>query len=75
MGQGLVEMRAGEGDDLGAATDDPLLALGSAHVHFHRPERRDDGRTERPSLFNPYWEARLSPRPAGGLRAIAAVTQ
>lgn len=36
-----------------------LQALGSAEVYFHRSTARRDGRTEYPSLFNPYWQARL----------------
>jgi len=36
-----------------------LHAQGSAEVYFQRPVMRRDGRTEYPSLFNPYWQARL----------------
>jgi hypothetical protein len=36
-----------------------LHAQGSAEVYFHRPIARRDRRTEYPSLFNPYWQARL----------------
>ena len=39
--------------------DAGLHALGSAEVYFHRSTVRRDGRTEYPSLFNPYWQARL----------------
>jgi Putative Flp pilus-assembly TadE/G-like len=38
---------------------DGLHALGSAEVYFQRPVVRTDGREEYPSLFNPYWQARL----------------
>jgi hypothetical protein len=69
---GIVDA-ADERHDVGAATDNPLLAMGAAKVHFHRPEPRSDGRVEHPSLFNPYWEARLAPRPAGGLRVVAGI--
>ena len=36
-----------------------LHALGTAEIYFRRPEPRGDGRREYPSLFNPYWHARL----------------
>jgi hypothetical protein len=36
-----------------------LHALGTAEVYFSRPQPRTDGRREYPSLFNPYWHARL----------------
>jgi hypothetical protein len=36
-----------------------LTAVGAAEVHFHRPTPRSDGMFELPSLFNPYWQARL----------------
>lgn len=36
-----------------------LHAQGSAEVYFQRPVIRRDGRAEYPSLFNPYWQARL----------------
>lgn len=48
-----------------------LAALGAAELYFERPVPRADGREELPSLFNPYWQARLAPRPEGGLRALA----
>jgi hypothetical protein len=38
-----------------------LHALASAEVYFQRPAARRDGREEYPSLFNPYWQARLVP--------------
>ncbi|HXR51104.1 MAG TPA: pilus assembly protein TadG-related protein [Steroidobacteraceae bacterium] len=34
-------------------------ALGAAEVYFQRPSPRPDGRHEFPSLFSPYWQARL----------------
>jgi Flp pilus assembly protein TadG len=37
-----------------------LHALGSAEVYFQRPAARSDRRDEYPSLFNPYWQARLT---------------
>jgi len=38
---------------------DGLQALAAAEVYFRRPSGRVDGRHEYPSLFNPYWQARL----------------
>ena len=38
-----------------------LHAVASAEVYFQRPADRADGREEYPSLFNPYWQARLVP--------------
>jgi hypothetical protein len=40
---------------------DAVYALSAARVFFARPEGRADGRRELPSLFNPYWQARLAP--------------
>lgn len=53
-----------EGDSERAAPDlqdDALHAISSAEVYFQRPAARMDGRVEYPSLFNPYWQARLVP--------------
>ncbi|MET0282281.1 MAG: pilus assembly protein TadG-related protein [Steroidobacteraceae bacterium] len=50
---------------------DALHAIGSAEVYFQRPEARADGREEYPSLFSPYWQARLAPTPAVTRQAIA----
>ena len=36
-----------------------MRAVASAEIYFARPEGRSDGKTEWPSLFNPYWQARL----------------
>jgi len=48
-----------------------MRALGAARVEFVRPEGRADGLREFPSLFNPYWAARLD-LPAPAERALAA---
>jgi hypothetical protein len=40
---------------------DSMYALSAAQVFFIRPVARADRRQELPSLFNPYWEARLAP--------------
>ncbi len=37
-----------------------IHATGSAEIYFQRPTARDDGREEYPSLFSPYWQARLT---------------
>lgn len=39
--------------------DRGLQALAAAEIFFQRPLGRSDGRREYPSLFNPYWQARL----------------
>ncbi len=36
-----------------------ITSVGAAEVYFRRPAPRADGRVELPSLFNPYWQARL----------------
>jgi Flp pilus assembly protein TadG len=48
-----------------------LHALGSAEVYFQRPTPRADGRREYPSLFSPFWQARLISTPAS-TRAVTA---
>ena len=56
-----------EGQSIGVGPDfsaDALHALGSAEVYFQRPAGRSDGRREYPSLFSPYWQARLAETPA-----------
>jgi hypothetical protein len=37
-----------------------ISSVAAAEVYFQRPIARDDGHTEYPSLFNPYWQARLA---------------
>lgn len=37
-----------------------LTTIAAAEVYFRRPVARSDGATELPSLFNPYWQARLA---------------
>lgn len=49
----------------------PQYALSSAAVRFERPAPRADRRREYPSLYNPYWQARLV-APSGGERTLAA---
>jgi hypothetical protein len=51
---------------------DMLHAIGSAEVYFQRPAPRSDGRTEYPSLFSPYWQARLTATSAAERQLTAA---
>ena len=44
-----------------AYANDSAYALSAARVFFSRPVGRADGARELPSLFNPYWQARLAP--------------
>jgi hypothetical protein len=48
-----------------------LWALGTAEVYFHRPAAAPD-RIEYASLWNPYWQVRMVPTPAG--QQLAALT-
>ena len=54
------------------ATAERLFAMSAAEVRFERRIARADGRTERGSLYNPYWRARLSAVAAGERLAAAA---
>jgi hypothetical protein len=47
-----------------------LSSVAAAEVYFERPSARADGKTEYPSLFNPYWQARLT-EPTVAQRAAA----
>jgi hypothetical protein len=47
-----------------------LSSVAAAEVYFKRPTARADGRIEYPSLFNPYWQARLT-EPTLAQRAAA----
>ena len=49
-----------------------LSSVAAAEVYFERPVARADGRVEYPSLFNPYWQARLT-EPTVAQRAEALV--
>lgn len=49
-----------------------MHALSSAEVYFQRPQAREDRREEYPSLFSPYWQARLASPPRTD-RALALV--
>lgn len=47
---------------LGLDSKDSISAGASSVTYFSRPGPRNDGRHERPSLFHPYWHARLVSR-------------
>jgi hypothetical protein len=51
-----------------------LWALGTAEVYFHRPAAAPD-RIEYASLWNPYWQVRMAPTPAGQQLAALALIQ
>ena len=61
------DRRASSKRDAGivAARNESLHTLSAAHTYFARPHPRPDGRTEKPSLFHPYWHARLIAVPNG----------
>ncbi|MEO8308953.1 MAG: pilus assembly protein TadG-related protein [Pseudomonadota bacterium] len=64
MPAGLQQMH---GDSISVAPNlaaDALHALGTAELYFQRPFARSDGRREYPSLFSPYWQARLADTPS-----------
>ncbi len=46
--------------ELPDASGRPIRARSAAESLFSRPERRADGLDETPSLFHPYWHARLA---------------
>ncbi|CDM24372.1 hypothetical protein [Castellaniella defragrans] len=46
--------------ELADASGRPIRARSAAESLFSRPERRADGLDETPSLFHPYWHARLA---------------
>lgn len=50
--------------DSGSSYSGKIAAIAKSEVYFSRPHnpeyfRREDGRTENPSLFSPFWQARL----------------
>jgi hypothetical protein len=53
---------------------DEMAALSRAEVFFDRSQERADGKLEYPSLYNPYWQVRLT-SPTSGDRAWAASRQ
>ncbi|MFM2288486.1 MAG: hypothetical protein RL684_1629, partial [Pseudomonadota bacterium] len=72
----VVPGEAERGNDAAYSTDGGnggLLALSAAEVGFVRPQGRRDGRRELPSLFNPYWQARLVPANAAQRATVDAL--
>jgi len=51
-----------------------MAALSRAEVFFERPVARADAKTEKPSLYNPYWLVRLV-APTAADRVWAAAQQ
>lgn len=49
-----------------------IAALSRAEIFFDRPVARADGKTERPSLYNPYWGVRLVAPTAGDKAWVSA---
>lgn len=39
----------------------PITTSSAAETYFYRPDKRQDGGVELPNLFQPFWQARLSP--------------
>ena len=73
LGVDAIEDASGVRHSLASGLHDGrMFALGAAELYFERPEARRDGREEKPSLFSPYWQARLAARPVGGLRVLTA---
>jgi hypothetical protein len=70
-----VEDHAGNLHTVGVGTQAAMQSLGAAELYFQRPVPRNDGNVELPSLFNPYWQARLAARPTGGVRALLEATR
>ena len=44
----------------GTSRAEPLMATSAAETYFAKPEPRADGSDEAPTLFRPYWQARLA---------------
>lgn len=59
----------------GAQAGQAMAAVGSSEVYFDRPLRapRADGRNELASLFNPYWQVRLTGNSAADLAKALAL--
>jgi hypothetical protein len=59
MPRGIALHDGGSAGVAPALAADAIHALGAAEIYFQRPGPRADGRREYPSLFSPYWQARL----------------
>ena len=51
-----------------------IAAVSSAEVYFDRPEKRQDGKKELGSLFNPFWHVRLV-QVSGDIKSAADLKQ
>jgi Flp pilus assembly protein TadG len=69
---GLATFEAGTEPVAPQLSAGALHAIGSAELYFQRPAERADGREEYPSLFNPYWQARLTVTSAAERQLTAA---
>jgi hypothetical protein len=61
MPRGIATIEGGSEPVSPLLAANALHALSSAEVYFQRPSARQDRRSELPSLFSPYWQARLVP--------------
>ena len=59
----LVDLRGREYQTDAPQSTPALFAVAAAEARFVRTEARADGARELPSLFSPYWRARLMPVP------------
>jgi hypothetical protein len=79
LGERVLDVRraiAPEGDSVAlrpTLAGDGLYASSSAQVHYLRLERRRDGRGERPSLYSPFWRARLASMPVADATIARAI--
>lgn len=72
MPAGFATLEGGTESVAPGYADAALHAVSSAEVYFQRPAGRADRREEFPSLFNPYWQARLVPVSAAERQIVAA---
>lgn len=73
---GVSGIAAPNGERVSVAPDlaaDAVFASAAATVRYARQERRRDGRTELPSLYQPYWRARLSMLPVADAAIARAI--
>ena len=59
--EGIVSLDGSITDAAPRFANSALHAIGAAELYFRRPSARSDRRREYPSLFSPYWQARLVP--------------
>jgi hypothetical protein len=58
---GIMSLDGSQTDAAPLLANSALHAMGAAELFFRRPVARIDNRREYPSLFSPYWQARLVP--------------